>query len=75
MIARKYRSIVFAFFMASLVSCLISLVISVLNVGLVDNLFTIWLRAWGFAFVVAFPTIILIAPIVRLLVELVLENE
>ncbi len=75
MIARKYHSIVFAFFMGALMSCLMSLVISVLNVGLVDNLFTIWLRAWGFAFVVAFPTIILIAPIVRLLVELVLENE
>ena len=52
-----------------------SLVITVFNVGLVDNLLFIWLKAWGFAFCVAFPTINVVAPIVRKLVTLVVAKD
>ena len=75
MIPAKYSSYVFAFFMALLMSCIMSLVITVFNVGLVDNLLFIWLKAWGFAFFVAFPTINVVAPIVRKLVTLVVAKD
>lgn len=75
MISRKYQRVVFSFFMALLMSCIMSLVISVFNVGLVSNIISIWLRAWGFAFVVAFPTILVVAPIVHKLVAMVLQDE
>tara|TARA_B100001063_G_C16417462_1_gene382539 strand:- start:88 stop:249 length:162 start_codon:yes stop_codon:yes gene_type:complete len=52
-----------------------SLVISVFNVGLVDNIVAIWLKAWSFAFVVAFPTIFIISPLVHKLVSIVLHEE
>ena len=68
MIHPKYQSVVFAFFMALLMSCLMSLVITVHNIGLVPDLFWIWLNAWAFAFVVAFPAVMLVAPVVRKLV-------
>ena len=61
--------------MALLMSCVMSLVVTTVNVGLVDNLFSIWRKAWAVAFTVAFPTIILVAPIVRKLSELMLESE
>tara|TARA_B100000809_G_scaffold62734_1_gene59483 strand:+ start:438 stop:602 length:165 start_codon:yes stop_codon:yes gene_type:complete len=52
-----------------------SLVISIFNVGLVEGIITIWLKAWGFAFVVAFPTIVVISPIVRRLVNMVVDKS
>ena len=75
MIDRKHQKIVFAFFMALLMSCIMSLVISIFNVGLVSNIIHVWLRAWAFAFIVAFPTLTVVAPIVHKLVSLVLKEE
>jgi len=75
MISRKYHKIVFSFFMALLMSCIMSFVISLFNVGMVANIITIWLQAWGFAFVVAFPVVIIISPLVHKLVSIVLHEE
>ena len=75
MIQAKYRPIVFSFFMALLMSCLMSLVISIFNVGLADNIMFIWLKAWGFAFSVAFPAIFILSPLVHKLVALVLDED
>jgi len=52
-----------------------SLVISIFNVGLVSNIIFIWLKAWAFAFTVAFPTILLVSPLVHKLVSLVLKED
>nr|WP_262984203.1 DUF2798 domain-containing protein [Colwellia hornerae] len=61
--------------MALLMSCIMSFVISVFNVGLVTNIVSIWLQAWSFAFIIAFPTIVIISPMVHKLVSLVLHEE
>ncbi len=75
MIPQKYAAYVFSFFMSLLMSCIMSFVICVFNVGLVDGIVLIWLKAWGFAFAVAFPTIIAVSPIVRKLVSAVVEKN
>ncbi|THB69953.1 MAG: DUF2798 domain-containing protein [Gammaproteobacteria bacterium] len=75
MISRKYHKLVFSFFMALLMSCIMSFVISLFNVGLVTNIITVWLKALGFAFIVAFPTVFLVSPVVHKLVSLVLHEE
>lgn len=61
--------------MALLMSCIMSLLISFFNVGLVNNIIYIWLKAWAFAFVIAFPTVMMIAPLVNKLVDLVIKEE
>jgi len=61
--------------MALLMSCAMSFVVTTFNVGFVDNLISIWLKAWAVAFSVAFPAIYVVAPIVRKLSEVVLEDE
>lgn len=61
--------------MALLMSCIMSLVISIFNVGLVDNIISIWLKAWLFAFTIAFPTIVIVSPFVDKLVNLVLHQD
>lgn len=75
MISRKYQKVVVSFFMALFMSCIMSFVITVFNVGLVSNLMTIWLKAWSFAFAVALPTVSLISPVVLKLVNFVLHDE
>jgi len=75
MIPRKFQPIVFAFFMGLLMSCLMSFVVTTFNVGLVDNLIALWLKAWAVAFSVAFPTIIVVAPVVRKLTALALKDD
>ena len=75
MIPQKYQRFVFSFFMALLMSCLMSLVITLFNVGIKDNILFIWLKAWGFAFVVAFPAVILVSPVVHKLTSMVLKKQ
>jgi hypothetical protein len=74
MISEKHQHLVFAFFMALFMSCIMSLVITTFNIGFTDNLLTIWLQAWSFAFVVAFPTVITIAPLVKKITAAVIKK-
>ena len=72
MIDSKYQKLVFAFFMALIMSCLMSFVITTFNIGLNNQLIHLWLKAWSFAFLVAFPSVTLVAPIAhRLTMRLV----
>ena len=65
MIPKKYSGYVFSFFMSLLMSSIMSLVISIFNVGLIDGIVAVWLKAWAFAFAIALPTIIAVTPLVR----------
>lgn len=74
MIDPKYSQLLFTFLMALFMSGVMSLVITLYNIGLVDGIAAIWLEAWLFAFVVAFPVINLVLPIVRRLVTLLVKR-
>lgn len=75
MIPQKYSPYVFSFYMSLLMSCIMSFVITLFNVGLVEDILWIWLQAWGFAWVVALPTVTLVVPVVRRLVALTCRQE
>lgn len=75
MIPARFRAIVFAFFMALLMSGFMSLVISLFNLGLVPDILSRWLHAWVFAFAVAFPTVVLVAPVVQRLTNAVIRRD
>ncbi|ARU58651.1 hypothetical protein OLMES_4656 [Oleiphilus messinensis] len=75
MIPRKYGQFVFSFFMALFMSGIMSFIITVFNMGLVDSIVFIWLKAWSFAFAVALPTINLVSPIVRRVANAVIADE
>ena len=61
--------------MTLLMSCIMSLVISIFNLGLVSNIISLWLSAQVFAFMFVFPSVILISPSVHKLVSLFLKDE
>ncbi len=75
MIDYKYKKVIHSFVMSLFMSCIISLIICIYNVGLGNNVIVTWLNAWLLSFVVSFPTIILLSPIVYRVVNLVVSNE
>jgi len=69
MIPKRFELPVFAFFMSTLMSCLMSGVITFLNLGMVEGFFTLWMSAFAKAFLVAYPSILLVVPVVRRIVS------
>ncbi|WP_229801581.1 DUF2798 domain-containing protein [Halioglobus japonicus] len=51
-----------------------SLIICLLNFGLIENILLIWLKSWGTAFLIAYPVVLLINPLVSKLVNLVIKD-
>lgn len=61
----RYAGIVMPFFLSVLMTCLISLVSTLRSVGWVDGLVGLWIGSWGLSWLVAFPTLLLVLPLVR----------
>ncbi len=61
----SYLMVVIPFFLSFLMSGLISLINMIKNVGWVDNFFSMWLSAWFFSWLVAFPAVLILLPLVR----------
>ena len=69
MIPKKYELIVFAFFMSGFMSILMSGVVSYINMGIVSNFTQIWFEAFVKSYSIAFPTVLVVVPIVRKIVN------
>ena len=75
MINQKYQHLVFVFFMTLLMSGIMSLVITGLNLGFVGDILLAWLKAWGIAFAAAFPAAILISPIATKMMNMTIKRD
>ncbi|MCV2886620.1 DUF2798 domain-containing protein [Aestuariibacter sp. AA17] len=75
MIPTRYTRFVFAFVMAFIMSCLMSFCITLFNVGWINGVMVIWLKAWAFAFALAFPIVVIIAPWVHAIVNRLVKQE
>ncbi|ACZ12744.1 DUF2798 domain-containing protein [Sulfurospirillum deleyianum] len=69
MIPKKYEFLAFAFLMSLFMTTLMSCVVTFINVGWVDDFFTLWFRAFWRTYFIAFPTILVVVPFVRKLVH------
>ena len=76
MVAQKYQNLLFAFFMALLMSGIMSLVLSLsAHQGSIQNLMLHWLKDWHLSFWVAMPTTLLVTPVVRKLTALLVKPD
>lgn len=48
-----------------LMTAIVSLISTVNGIGLAPGLLDLWLRAWGLSWIVAFPVLLIVLPIVR----------
>lgn len=67
MISTKYLFLVQTLFVATAMTFIMSFAISAINLGFVNGFVYIWLKAWGVAFIIAFPTLSVIFPSLRAL--------
>ncbi|OFI34274.1 DUF2798 domain-containing protein [Alteromonas lipolytica] len=75
MIHPRFAPIVFSLFMAFFMSGIMSLVVTTINIGFVDELAVRWLNSWPMTFAIAWPTIMLVAPMVKRIVGRLIMQE
>jgi hypothetical protein len=61
----RYSAVVMPFFLSIIMTCVISLVSTLRGVGLVPGLLSFWLGSWALSWVIAFPTLLVVLPLVR----------
>jgi hypothetical protein len=69
----RYAAIVLPFVLSLLMTFVISGVSTLMSLGPTRAFVTTWPAAWALSWVVAFPTLVVLLPLVRRLVALVVE--
>ena len=67
--ARRSGQFVFILLMAFFMSATVSLALTFIRSGYTPGFITLWLRSWTIAFAVAFPTGLIVLPLVRIVID------
>ncbi len=68
MIPHRYASILFGLILSGLMSAIVSGIATVRTLGIVPDFAAIWAGSWITSWAVAFPTVLVVAPLARRLV-------
>jgi hypothetical protein len=60
-----YAPLVTAFLLSVIMTCVVSGIATLLSLGPTPDALWRWPQAWGFSWLVAFPTLLLVLPLVR----------
>ena len=69
MLPARFAPVLFGFLLSGIMSCIVTLVAAIKNVGLSSQTVDAWLSAWLFGWPVAFCVVLVVAPLVRGLVN------
>lgn len=69
----RYGTLVMPFILSLLMTCIVSAVATIRNLGLTHESLTQWPSAWGLSWVFAFPVLLILLPVVRRIVGLIVE--
>lgn len=61
----RYAGIVMPLLLSLLMTCIVSMISTVRAVGIGPDLVAIWLQSWALSWAVAFPTLLVLLPLVR----------
>jgi hypothetical protein len=64
-LSARHATWVMPLLLSVIMTCIVSLISTLRSVGLVPGIFHTWLGAWGLSLTIAFPTVILVLPLVR----------
>ncbi|HEV7305476.1 DUF2798 domain-containing protein [Ensifer sp.] len=70
----RYQAVAMPLVLSILMSAIVSFVATLSGNGFQPDLPALWLKAWAFSWVVAFPSLLLILPIVRRIVAATVEQ-
>jgi hypothetical protein len=69
----RYATLLMPFILSILMSGIVSFIATVKHIGLADGLMRLWLDAWQISWVIAFPALLIVLPIVRWIVSILVE--
>ncbi len=61
----RYAAVVMPFFLSIIMTCVVSLISTLRSAGFGPGFFPLWLGSWVLSWAVAFPTLLLVLPLVR----------
>lgn len=61
----RYASLVMPLLLSIVMTCIVSAISTLRGIGLATHFVRIWLGAWLISWLIAFPTLLLILPVVR----------
>lgn len=68
MIPQRLAPVAFGFVLSGLMSLIVSGLSTVRTVGLADGFFGLWMGNWAASWLVAFPVVLVVAPLARRIV-------
>jgi hypothetical protein len=69
----RYGAVVMPFFLSIIMTCVVSLISTLRGAGLVPGFVSLWFGSWALSWVLAFPTLLLVLPLVRKLTFLFVQ--
>lgn len=75
MIPRKCGPMLFSLILSGIMSLLVSGIATLRAVGMTDAMFSLWASAWLAAWVAAFPTVMIVSPFARKVVQSVIAEN
>ena len=70
----RYAFIVTPLIISVLMSCVVACISTVRGYGLEPGFVSIWMQSWGTSWVIAFPILIFVLPVVRRIVGTIVEQ-
>lgn len=72
-IPNRYASIVLPFFLSIIMTFIVSCISTLRSMGFENFLIQTWISAWGISWLIAFPVLLLVLPIVRKITMLIVQ--
>ena len=69
----RFAPALFGFILSGLMSFVVSGIATVRNAGLVDSFLELWIGAWLPSWLIAFPTVLVVAPMARRFVGMLVK--
>lgn len=74
-VPRRFESIAFGFLLSGFMSFLVSGLTTALAIGAGADFPSIWITSWISSWAVAFPSVLIVAPIVRKILGLIVKSS
>lgn len=70
----RFAPYLFGFLLSGMMSAVVSGIATLRNAGLVDGVLSLWSNAWLLSWLIAFPVVLVAAPVTRRLVGLLVRT-
>jgi hypothetical protein len=71
----RYSGIIGALLLSLLMTCIVSFISTVRGIGLAPDLVRVWLGSWALSWAIAFPTLLVVLPVVRRATSLLVDES